>query len=316
MLGLIRPTPMFAGTYVAAVTPFARDGGLDLEAFRWLLERFEEAGLTGVLVSGTTGEWPLLGRDERLKLFEAAVEYRSRLRILAGVSAASTRDAVELARGARDVGVDAVVATPPLYFRAVGEKLREHFLRVADAADKPLILYTIPSNIGYNISVEDVYLLATQHAGVAGIKATVDDLHYIHSLVSEVKPVRQDFAVLAGYGEYLLDALAAGGDGAIDAVANLTPKLLPAIMRAWEEGRYDDAVKLHRALVRLAHVVRRARSTPLLVKHVLSALGAPVKPVSRVPVASEDPQLVELIVNMLCSGYRDYLITSTGCHGR
>ncbi len=305
--------PFVSGVVVAMVTPLGRDGAVDTEAVKWLVRALEDKGVDGLYVAGTVGESLYLRMEERLRLYQAVLEARRSAKVIASVAAATADEAVENARKLRDVEVDAVFTTPPLYYKPSKQALVDFFARVADAADRPLVVYTISSHVGYAVPVDVVYQLAVEHSGVVGVKVTEPDLHYLHRLVHLVKPVRRDFAVLTGYGEYMLSALAAGADGAVDAIANLVPGLLVGVYRSWAQGRYEEAVRMQRAFIELS--VRAAASPSLvkLIKALLGALGAPVGPYARVPEQQPPGELVNGLRALLCARYSEYLVTSEGC---
>jgi 4-hydroxy-tetrahydrodipicolinate synthase len=304
--------PFVSGIIVATVTPY-RGSTVDQEAFRELISKLEERGVHGFYVAGTVGESLYLRIEERVKLYEAALDVRKKAKVLASVMSTTVDEALEYARKVRDLGVDAIFATPPLYYKPSRLRLVDYYVRLADASDKPVIIYTIPSNVGYNVPVDVVREAALQHSGIVGIKATVDDLHYLHDLVSEVKAVRPDFTVLTGYGEYMLDALVVGGDGAVDAISNLVPKLTASIYEAWRAGKLDEAIKLHRAMARLSVAVRRGGPLPQLLKSLLRLLGLGIEPTTRVPDGVVDPQMVNLLHQLLCTSFRAYLVEDKGC---
>ena len=250
--------PLVEGIVVATITPYTKDLKIDVDGLKWLLTSLANDGVNGGFIPGTAGEWPLLSLEDRKLVLESAVEaVKGKIKVLSVLPSFNLEEAINNARVVKEIDVDAVAATPPLYFKPTPDKLIEFFIKIADTADKPTLIYTIPSNVGYNVPVEVVYKTAIEHSSIAGIKATVDDLHYIHNVISEVKSVRRDFTVLAGYGEYMLATLIAGGDGAIDAYSNLVPKLTAKIYGSWKDGRIDEAIKLHRELVDLASSMRR-----------------------------------------------------------
>ena len=306
---------ILSGVYVAVLTPFKEDLSVDFDAFKWLIASLTRAGVDGVLISGTTGEWPSLKISERLKLVEAAREASGgRARILVGVMAGSAMETLEYAAAFRATDVDAVVATPPLYFRPSTRNLAKYFLSIAEASEKPLVLYTIPSHVGYNIPVETVELVAGESSLVVGIKATVDDLHYLHELVDRVKGQRRDFTVLAGYGEYLLEALAVGADGAIDAIANIVPGLVARVRDSWAQGRLDEAVKTHRILALLYSRLRKMKPIQSALKAALRELGAPLSGRVRPPLAEATEDQVNTFLREICrSEIKPYLLEGLKC---
>ncbi len=305
--------PFVSGIVVATVTPFGKSGEIDLEAVKWLVKALEDSGINGFYVAGTVGESLYLRMEERLKLYEAVLDARKNVKVIASVAAATIDEALENAKKLRDVDVDAVFTTPPLYYKPTKQALFDFFARIADASNKPLVVYTISSHVGYAVPIDVIYQLAVEHSGVVGVKITEPDLHYLYKTVHLVKSVRRDFAVLTGYGEYMLSALATGADGAVDAIANLVPKLLAGIYLAWTQGRYEDAIKMHRMIVELATRFASSPSLTKLIKALLSALGAPVKLYTRIPEQHLPSDLIDSLRTLLCTIYSNYLVVSKGC---
>ena len=304
----------FRGVVVALVTPFRRDGSVDLDGFRSVVSGVVEAGVDGLWVSGTTGEWPLLGVEERVRLFQAAVEAsKGRARVFAGVQAVRVDDALALARGARDVGVDYVFATPPLYFKPSMSGLVRYYSRIAGAADLPVFIYNIPSHVGYGLDPGVISQLAMDTPGIAGVKATVRDYTVVGDLVA-VKEGRRDFTVLSGTEELLVHTLLAGGDGAVSATGNIVPGLLAAAWRAWEEGDLEGLSGLVRDMIKVRRITAgTGLPMPVAVKSLLARMEVPVEPYSRPPL--DDVADVSHHAMLLCKGFREYLNPAARCRG-
>ncbi|MEB3779905.1 MAG: dihydrodipicolinate synthase family protein [Desulfurococcales archaeon] len=292
------------GLVVATITPYTPELRLDIEAYKWLVEKLVDRGVSGIFI-GTTGEWPLLSIKERIKLYEAAMDAaKGRASIIGVVTGINVDDTLNNAHLAADTGLDALASVPPLYFKPSNDRLRDFYVNLSAKVDKPVIIYTIPSLVGYNIPVSVVRDIAVEVDGVKGIKATVEDLTYILDLISEVKQVRRDFSILPGYGEYLLASLVYGGDGVVDAVSNTVPGLGVKIIEEFREGRLEEARRLHARFYRVAKLFR---SQPLqsLIKKVLSRLGAPITPYVRPPLAEAHDEVASEIASLLCSEYRN-----------
>ena len=302
----------FSGVVVAVVTPFTPKGGIDTGSFKWLLEGLVEAGVHGLWVAGTTGEWTSLTPRERGELFRAAVEAAGgRAKVFAGVAGLRLEEALEASKLAGDAGVDYVFSTPPLYFRPNRAKLLEYYERVSEASGRPVYIYTIPGNVGYNIPVEDVEWMAEEYSGIAGIKATVNDYTYLGDLVRMVKQARRSFTVLAGSEELLVHMLAIGGDGIVSAVANVLPGIPVETWRAWSEGDTRKLGELSRQAIEARAMVSSLGPLPLALKSILSRLGAPIEARVRHPLGgSVDPSRVSLA---LCRRYRAFLHPRLPC---
>src|SRR5215210_3225490 len=168
---------MISGVITAMVTPFADDGRLDLEAARRLARHLVDNGSHGLVVAGTTGESPTLSDDEKLELWNAIVaEVGDRATIICGTGSNDTRHSVELTKGARRLGADAVLVVTPYYNKPNRAGLRAHFGAVAEAAgDTPMILYNIPSRTVVNLPAEFLAELAAELDNVVAVKQANDD---------------------------------------------------------------------------------------------------------------------------------------------
>ncbi len=302
----------FSGVVVALVTPFKGDGSVDADGFGDIVSGVVEAGVQGLWVSGTTGEWPLLSVGERIRLFEVAMEAAgSGVRVFAGVQALTMDDALALARAARDLGVDYVFATPPLYFKPSQAALVRYYARLASAADTPMFIYTIPSHVGYGLDPGVISQLAVEVPGIAGVKATVRDYTVIGDLVA-VKDGRRDFTVLAGSEELLAHTLLAGGDGSVSAAGNIVPGLLAAAWRSWEKGDLRALSMATRDMIRARRIIAGVNlPMPTAIKSLLARMGAPVEPYSRPPL--DDIADVTHPAILLCRRYRAYLNPAVKC---
>jgi len=305
--------PSFSGVVVAVITPFKRDYSVDIDAFRWLVEGLVEAGVDGLWIAGTTGEWPSLSIDERMKLIESTLEaVGGRVKIFAGVAGLNVDDAVSNARRIRDIDVDYIFSTPPLYFKPSKISLMKYYMRLAEASGKPVYIYTIPSNVGYNISPDLVEELALESSSIAGIKATVNDYIYIGDLIARIKPKRRDFTILVGSEELMLHTMSIGGDGAVSAIANLLPRLPVALRDSINKGMLDKAFQVNRLIIKVRSIIQEIGSPlPTTLKSLFSKLGAPIAPISRPPIEVETD--VSKYAVELCRGFGEYLHPKLPC---
>ena len=151
---------MFQGTHTALITPF-RNGEVDTEAFRQLIDRQVEGGVEGIVPCGTTGESPTLGRKEHLRVIELAVEYTAgRVKVIAGTGANATSEAIELTTKAAELGVDGSLQVCPYYNKPSQEGLYQHYKAIAECTDLPIMLYSIPGRSVIEIAVDTIARLA------------------------------------------------------------------------------------------------------------------------------------------------------------
>ena len=183
------------GSLVAIVTPMNDDGGLDLDAFRRLIDWHIREGTDGIVVVGTTGESPTVDFDEHFLLIKTAVEHSARrVPVIAGTGANSTREAIELALYARKVGADMSLSVVPYYNKPTQEGLYRHFRAIAEATDIPHILYNVPGRTVADLQ-NDTLLRLAQIPSIVGIKDATANLERGADLLRR-KP--RDFLVFSG----------------------------------------------------------------------------------------------------------------------
>ncbi len=280
---------MFSGLMPAMVTPFDGRGELDFEATEAVIERFIQAGVSGISPLGSTGEATHLTFDERKLFAEEVVRLVSgRVPLVVGVGSSGTREAVELARHAEDAGADAVLVVSPFYWKVGEDALFNHFTTVADAVEIPVLLYNLPMLTGIDLSSSLVARLAEARENVVGIKDTVTVYGHVVAVLQEVKAKQPDFAVLCGWEDLIFPSLLAGADGSICAFANVAPELFVDLVDSTREGDLERAARLHRRILGL--VTLGAHSDPPIgaIKLAMQILGVPISPAVRGPALPAD----------------------------
>lgn len=259
---------MLAGSIVAIVTPFAKDGSLDEPALRDLVEWQIACGSHGIVACGTTGETPTLTDEERLAVWRAVVETtRGRVPVVCGAGTNDTRRTVDACRAVREVGGDAALVVIPYYNKPGQAGLVAHF-RAAAGAGVPVVLYDVPGRTGTRFSVETVAELA-QVEGIVALKDATADLAH----ASEVHARCGDrLTLLSGDDPTALPFWAAGGQGVISVTANVAPRQMAACWSAFEAGDLARARSLHEALMPL-HRALFLEANPIPVKAALSLLS-------------------------------------------
>jgi 4-hydroxy-2-oxoglutarate aldolase len=254
-------TPSLRGIFAPVTTPFAENGELDRAGFERNIRAHMQHGLRGVVVTGSTGEAPLLDERERESLVEWARQHVGNDRVLmVGVGAESTRTALVFAERAGERGADAALVVAPHYFASnmTEDALRAHYLRIADESTVPVVLYNIPKYMHFRLSNALVQELS-RHENVIGIKDSSGDRD---SMEGYLASQRDDFTVLTGNGQFWKTALQMGARGGILAVSLFAPALTSAVAEAVarKDGATADALQ--------------DRLTPLA-KTIVGELGVP-----------------------------------------
>jgi 4-hydroxy-tetrahydrodipicolinate synthase len=261
---------MFHGTFTALVTPF-RDGSIDVSAFGKLIEVQINAGITGVVAIGTTGESPTLSTDERAQVIRLTVaKTNKRCLVLAGTGSNSTDHATAETRTAEQLGVDAALLVAPYYNKPSQEGLFRHFRAIADSTSLPIMLYNIPGRCSVDILPETVGRLAKECRNIVAIKEASGSVERVGELRRRLPDA---FTILSGDDSLTLPFMAVGAAGVVSVASNLFPSEVCALVRACEAGDLKSAERLHRKLLPLFKDLF-IEPNPVPVKAVLGWRGA------------------------------------------
>ena len=223
----------FHGSMTALVTPF-KDGEIDEQAYRGLIDWQITSGSHGLVPVGTTGESPTLTHEEHRRAVDICIdEARGRVPVIAGAGSNNTAEAIELARHAEQSGADAVLVVTPYYNKPTQEGLYQHFKAVNDAIAIPIIIYNIPPRSVVDMSVDTMKRLS-ELPNIVGVKDATGDVGRVSR---QRHAMGADFIQLSGEDMTALAAMAAGGHGCISVTANVAPGLCAELMEADLQGR-------------------------------------------------------------------------------
>ncbi len=260
---------MFEGSLVAIVTPF-KNGKVDEQAFRGLLQFHIENGTQGIVPCGTTGESATLTNEEHHQVISIAVEVcKDKIPVLAGTGSNSTREAVEMTQFAQQAGADGALLITPYYNKPSQQGLYEHFMAVAKGTDLPIILYNVPSRTSVNMLPETVARLNKDHKNIIGIKEASGSLGQISEVIDRCG---EDFVLLSGDDGLLWPILAVGGKGVISVSANLVPAKMALMCDRAAHRDMDGAAALHYELMVLNEAMF-IETNPVPVKTALALMG-------------------------------------------
>ncbi len=260
--------PPFGRLLTAMVTPFASDGSLDLDTAAALATYLvDEQRNDALVINGTTGESPTTSDDEKLRLLQTVVAaVGDRAQIIAGVGTFDTAHTIHLAQQAAGAGVDGLLVVTPYYSRPPQDALAAHFLAVADATDRPVILYDIPHRTGVPIETETLLKVA-EHPRIVAVKDAK-----AQPVQSAVVMANSDLAYYSGDDAMLLPLLAVGGVGVIGTSTHFSGARTAEVIAAWLAGDIDTAIARYRALLGVYQGVFATQGV-MLVKAGLAARG-------------------------------------------
>lgn len=289
--------PTFAGTYTALVTPMQADGAVDWPALDALVDAQLPGGVDGVVVCGSTGEAATLAPEERLEALRRVVtRVAGRCRVIFGSGAQGTHETVQAQRAAEAAGCDATLVVTPFYNRPSPEGLLRHFRSVAEAAQKPIILYNVPTRTGCDLRPELVAQLA-QLPQVVGLKDATGELERF-GVLREATP--STFALLSGDDPSAAAACLLGADGLVSVASNLVPAEVVELVRAAREGHAEQARGLQRRL-RPLFLALGLETNPVPVKTAL-ALRGEVQEAFRLPLCEMQPRARQRLLEVLQAG--------------
>lgn len=243
----------FSGIWCPSVLPFDSQKEIKYVALEKHFKRLESAGIDFILLMGSIGEFPSLSFTERQTLLQRARSMTA-VPLVANISSNCVKDMVELGDAALSLGYAAVMILPHSYFQQTPGQLLAYYRYLGNALKGPWFAYNFPARTGCDLSAGLITQLAQEFQQFSGVKDTVDCLSHTRDIINRVKPLRPDFAVLAGYDEYLIPTLLAGGDGVISGLNNIVPELFVAALSAWHENATDTLNKLQRKIGALSRI--------------------------------------------------------------
>jgi 4-hydroxy-tetrahydrodipicolinate synthase len=268
------------GCGTALVTPFSQDGAVDENALRNLVAWQVESGIDFLVPCGTTGETPTLTHDEWLRVIDVTIEVvAGRVPIVAGATSNSTHEAVVKAKEvASRTGVNAILTASPYYNKPTQEGQYRHFRAIAEAVDKPVILYNVPGRTSANLEPATLARL-TEIANIVGVKEASGNMTQIAEVLNSVP---ETFIVLSGDDAVTLPVIALGGVGVISVASNEIPREMSEMTRAALNNDWIAARTIHRKYLALMQA-NFIESSPLPVKAVLAMMGK-IEEVYRLPL--------------------------------
>ena len=279
---------MFTGSLVALVTPFDRNNRVDYASLKRLIDFHVEQGSDGLVIAGTTGESATLKRSEHIELIGRAVEIAAgRLPIIAGTGSNSTAQTIELSLAVADPGIAAYLVVVPYYNKPMQEGMYRHFTAIADAVDRPVMMYNVPGRSVADLLPETVGRLA-KHDNIFGIKEATGDIQRLKDIQALVDDT---FMLYSGDDFTLLPFIEQGGHGVVTVSGNVAPAQVSRLCKLALAGRHEEAMDLDKTLQPLNKALF-IESNPIPVKWSVSEMGL-MAPDIRLPLTPYSEQYHE-----------------------
>lgn len=260
--------PVFRGVATALITPMT-ESGIDFAAFGRLIDWQIESGINAIVIAGTTGEGSTLSDEEHREAIRFSVERASgRVPIIAGTGSNDTAYAVDLTRFSCEAGADAMLVVTPYYNKATQKGLIKSFTAIADASNRPVILYNVPSRTGVNIE-PSTYAALADHPMITGIKEANSN---ISKIVETASLVGDKLDIYSGNDDQIVPILSMGGQGVISVLSNIMPSQTVEICDRWFSGDLVGARKLQCRYLPLINALF-CEVNPIPVKAAMAAIG-------------------------------------------
>ena len=278
----------FSGVWLPVITPF-KDGEVDHASYERLVDRYVRAGIAGIIPLGTTGESPTIDEAETEALVEHTVTtVAGRVPILVGVGGNDTRKVVKAVKRLQKHAVQGVLSVCPYYNRPSQDGMREHFTRVAEATDRPILIYNIPYRTGVNLTNETLLALAAV-PNIAGVKDSSGNIAQSLDLLRQRPP---GFAVLTGEDAFFYTMLAHGGDGGILASAHVETATFLSVYERMAANDHQGALKAWSRLEPMVPLLFK-EPNPVPIKHCLWRQGLIASAECRLPLTGVSDALAK-----------------------
>ncbi|MDQ1266079.1 MAG: 4-hydroxy-tetrahydrodipicolinate synthase [Bacteroidota bacterium] len=261
---------ILTGTATALVTPFQKDGSIDYNSLKKLIEFQIENGIEAIVIAGSTGESATLSAKEKMSLIVQSVEYcAGRVQLIIGTGSNNTQASIDMTLVAKEYGANAAFLVAPYYNKPSQEGLFEHFRAIAEKVDIPQIIYNVPGRTGVNMLPETQLKLAETCPNIFATKEASGDLEQIMQII---KYAPDGFKVLSGDDALALPVVAMGGSGVVSVISNYAPKKFGDCIRLALKGKLAEAKKLHYELFDLMQA-NFLETNPIPVKAAMAMMG-------------------------------------------
>ena len=285
---------MFQGSLVALVTPFDGNNRVDYVSLKRLVDFHVEQGSAGLVIAGTTGESPTLERSEHIELIVRSIEIADgRIPIVAGTGSNSTSQSVDLTLAVVDPGLAAYMAVVPYYNKPTQEGIFRHYSAIADAAEKPILMYNVPGRTVADMLPETVGRLA-KHGNIFGLKEATGDIDRLKQIQAVVD---ETFMLYSGDDFTLRPFIEQGGHGVVTVSGNVVPRQVATLCKLAREGKAAEAKALDDTLQPLNEALF-CESNPIPVKWAVSKMGL-MAPHIRLPLTPFSEQYHEKMLSAM-----------------
>lgn len=285
---------IFTGAGVAIVTPMLADGSVDFDGLRKNIDFQINGGTDAIIICGTTGESSTLDDEEHRAAIRCAVEHTAnRVPVIAGTGSNDTKYAVELSQEAQELGADGLLVVTPYYNKCTQKGLYEHYKKIADNVNIPMILYNIPSRTGVTIEIPTVEALG-QHKNIVAVKEASGNISYTAKLAAKCGDVVD---IYSGNDDMIVPIMSLGGKGVISVLSNILPKETHDMCQYCLDNNFAEASKMQLEYLKLINTLF-IEVNPIPVKAAMNMMGMPSGP-CRMPLCDMTDEHVQAMKAVL-----------------
>ena len=282
---------IFEGAGVALVAPFHQDGSVNYEKLTEILEEQIAGGTDAIVICGTTGESSTMTHEEHLEVIRYTCEkVAGRIPVIAGTGSNCTREAIDMSRGAEEVGADGLLLVTPYYNKATQKGLIAHYTAIAESVRIPILLYHIPGRTGVTMQPETIVKLCREVPNIVGVKEASGNISAISTMMALADGCVD---LYSGNDDQIVPLLSLGGKGVISVLSNVAPRQAHDICRYYFEGDVKTSAKMQLEAIPLVKQLF-CEVNPIPVKAAMNLQGKDVGPL-RMPLTEMEPEHKEAL---------------------
>lgn len=282
------------------VTAFDKNYNLDIKANQRIWDFVIEAGIDGIVLMGSTGEFFAMTMEQKKELVLEAVNHiNNRVPLIVGTGSIRQEETIELTRFAADKGADGVIIVPPYYFSLSQDSVEDYFDVIAHAVDTKIYLYNYPERTGYDLTPELMLRLRRKHDNIVGCKDTVVNFANTRKLIDTILPEFSDFEIYSGYDDNFAHNVLSGGSGVIGGLTNVAPEIGTGWVKAFHENDIGKISYYQKQIDILAQLFEFGVPFVPLVKKAMIIRGIPMEDVCTPPLQNPTEEQVVRIKEIL-----------------
>lgn len=267
------------------ITAFDSKGNLDIQGNKNVYDHLINAGIDGMLVMGSAGEFYAMSMEERKKLIDVAVSYAGqRTKVIIGTGCITIEDTIELSNYAVNAGAKDIIVISPYYFKLTDESLEYYYGKISEAVDCNIYLYNFPDRTGHDISPELTLKLLRKHSNIVGYKDTVSEMSHTRKLIKTVGEEFPDFEIYSGFDENFSRNVISNGSGCIGALSNVYPEIFAEWAKSFNIGSLEKVSKIQECIDKMADLYDVNECFIPIIKKAMMLRGVDIEDFCKTPL--------------------------------